>query len=304
MDRFTEMANFVAVVDGRSIAAAAAALGVSAQIVGRRIAQLEARLGAALIVRNTRNNRLTDAGRRFYEECRAILDAVDAAERQIVAASGGPPRGGLTISAPRTFGSVVIAPIVADFLGTHELVSVRLILEGGYSDLIGERVDAAIRIGPLPSSEIKVRSLGEYRLAPYAAPEYLARRGHPATPADLADHECIVFAYDDGRLMDRWEFVGDGTGETVGVGGRFVTADGRAMTELALAGHGIVLQEERVIASSGAGRLVRVLPAHRVPARALSMVYSTSASMSPALRAFIDVVAAALARPAPARHGG
>ncbi len=295
MDRLTEMASFVAVVDGRSITAAAAALGVSAQIVGRRIAHLEARLGAPLIVRTTRKSRLTDAGQRYYEQCRAILDAVDAAERTIAETTAGPPRGALTISAPRTFGSVVLAPIVADFLQAYPLVSLRLMLEGGYTDLIDKRVDAAIRIGPLPDSDMKVRSLGEYRLAPYAAPDYLARRGHPSTCADLADHDCMIFEYEDGGVLDEWEFVLGGSSEKVRVNGRFVTEDGRAMIELALAGYGIVLQEERVIALAASGRLSRVLPTHHVPARPLNIVYSTAASMSPTLRAFIDAVTASLA---------
>ena len=298
MDRLTEMATFVAVVNERSFTAAAAALDVSAQIVGRRIAQLEERLGAPLIVRTTRNSRLTEAGRRYYDRCRTILDAVDTADRSVAEATTGPPRGALTISAPRTFGGVVVAPIIADFLQFHPLVSVRLRLEGSVTDLIDKRVDAAIRIGALTDSDMRVRSLGEYRLAPYASADYLARRGHPRAPADLADHDCIVFAYEDGGLMDEWEFVPSsphgGPSEKVRVKGRFITEDGRAMTEMALAGQGLTLQDERVIGLSTAGRLTRVLPDYSVAAKPLNIVYSTPASMSLALRAFIDAVTAAL----------
>ena len=290
------MASFVAVVDGRSFTAAASTLGVSAQIVGRRIAQLEARLGAPLIVRNTRKNRLTDAGRSYYEQCRTILAAVDAAERSIAETAKGPPRGALKISAPRTFGSVVLAPIIAEFLKAYPLVSVRLMLEGGYTDLIDKRVDAAIRVGPLPDSDMRVRSLGDYRLAPFATPDYLAKRGSPKVCADLADHECIIFAYEDGGFLDEWEFVSSGLNEKVHVSGRFITEDGRAMIELALAGHGIVFQEERVVASLSAGRLTRLLPAYGVPAKPLNIVYTSAAAKSPAFQALIDVITAAFTR--------
>ena len=290
------MASFVAVVDGGSFAAAAMTLGVSAQIVGRRIAQLEARLGAPLIVRNTRKSRLTEAGRSYYEQCRAILDAVDAAERSILATAQGPPRGALTISAPQAFGSVLLPPIIAEFLRAFPFVSVRLMLESGYTDLIEKHVDAAIRVGALPDSEMRVRSLGEYRLAPFATPDYLALHGDPAVCADLIDHECIIFAYGDGRFLDEWEFVSGEVHEKVHVSGRFITQDGRAMTELALVGHGIVFQEERVIASLSAGRLTRLLPTYQVPAKPLNIVYSPATAKSPALQAFIDMITVAFAR--------
>ncbi len=105
----------------------------------------------------------------------------------------------------------------------------------------------------------------------------------------------MIFEYEDGGVLDEWEFVLGGSSEKVRVNGRFVTEDGRAMIELALAGYGIVLQEERVIALAASGRLSRVLPTHHVPARPLNIVYSTAASMSPTLRAFIDAVTASLA---------
>ena len=88
---------------------------------------------------------------------------------------------------------------------------------------------AAIRVGALPDSDLRVRSLGQYRLVPFAAPDYLAQHGNPKVCADLIDHECIIFAYGDDRFLDEWEFVSGEVHEKVHVRGRFLTEDGRAM---------------------------------------------------------------------------
>ena len=291
MDRLTEMASFVVVADAGSFSAAAIELGVSAQIVGRRISQLEARLGGPLLVRNTRKSRLTDAGRLFYDRCRSVVDAVEAAERSVAEIAGGPPRGRMVISAPRTFGGLALAPLIADYLAAYPNVSIRLNLTDRYVDLVGEDVDVAIRIGNLPDSGLIVRRLRNYRLSPYAAPSYLESRGQPRTPADLAAHECIIFAYENGGLLDEWAFERNDITERVPVSGRFVTEDGRAMIEMAAAGHGILLQDERLVEPFlKAGRLVSVLADWQGPARQLNLVYASTASMRPALRSLMDAI--------------
>ena len=291
MDRLTEMASFVAVVEGGSFAAAAVELGVSAQIVGRRIGQLEDRLGGPLLVRNTRRNRLTEAGQLFYDQCRGIMAAVRAAETSAAEAAGGSPRGQMVISAPRAFGSLMLADVLARYLHDNPRVSVRLDLTDRFVDLIGEQVDLALRIGALGDSGLIARRLRDYRLQPFAAPGYLQRYGEPASPDDLARHECILLAYENGGLFDRWTFERDGDTESIRVTGRFVTEDGRIMAELAAAGHGILLQDERLIDDHiASGRLVRILAQYDGPLRRLNLLYGHPSPLPPALRSLADTL--------------
>ena len=288
MDRLIEMTSFVAVADRGSFAAAAVDLGVSAQIVGRRIGRMEARLGTPLFVRNTRANRLTEAGRLFYDQSRAIIDAVDAAERAVADLATGPPRGTLTISAPRAYGGVVLAPIISGYLEQHPAMAARLLLTDRFVDLVTEQVDMAVRIGTLPDSGLIARRLRDYTLRPFAAPSYLARRGIPTTPADLATHECIIFVYEGGGTLNEWEFNGNGATARVRVGGRLFTEDGRAMMEAAAAGYGIVLQDEALLVPYiRDGRLVRVLPTFEGPLRQVSLIYPCKSATSSALRSLV-----------------
>ena len=289
MDRLTEMTSFVAVADRGSFAAAAAELGVSAQIVGRRIGQMEERLGMPLFVRNTRTSRLTEAGRLFYGQCRTIIDAVSAAERSVADLATGPSRGTLTISAPRAFGGMVLAPIIAGYLEQHSAMAVRLVLSDRFVDLVAEQVDLAVRIGTLPDSGLIARRLRDYTLSPFASPNYLAKRGAPSDPADLAAHECIIFVYEAGGTLNEWEFTDGSTTQRVRVNGRLFTEDGRAMMEAAAAGYGIVLQDEALLASFiQDGRLVRVLPAFYGPSRRMSVVYPPASATSPTLRSLVS----------------
>ncbi|KAE9412553.1 hypothetical protein Angca_005474, partial [Angiostrongylus cantonensis] len=187
MDRFEAIRTLIAAVDGGSLSAASRALNVPLPTVSRRVADLEAHLGSQLLVRTSRKLLLTEAGTAYLASVRRVMEELAEAER---AASGEyrVPRGELLVTAPILFGKLHVAPVVHDFLAAFQEVTVRLVLSDAVVDIVENRIDVAVRIGRLADSALKVKRLGEIAWVTCASPDYLARRGHPATPADLARH--------------------------------------------------------------------------------------------------------------------
>jgi DNA-binding transcriptional LysR family regulator len=194
MDRFEAMRTLIAAVDGGSLSAASRMLNMPLPTVSRRVADLEARLGAQLLVRTSRKLILTEAGEAFVGVARRLLDELSDAER---AASGEyrSPRGELLVTAPVMFGKLHVAPIVHAFLTAYPEVTVRLVLSDQVIDLIEAHVDVAVRIGRLPDSDLIARQVGYVCWIKCASPDYLAQFGEPATPDALIDHRCIAFAF-------------------------------------------------------------------------------------------------------------
>src|SRR6187399_249836 len=245
MDRLLGMRIFVLAVDRGSFAAAARECRITPPMVGKHIRALEERLGSRLLARTTRRQNLTEVGRRYYERCRRILQEVDDAELEAHSARDT-PRGLLRISAPVSFGSMRLAPVLGEFLDSHPAIEIELLLEDGIVDLVGGGYDAAFRIGALPDSGLVARRLAPYRMSICAAPAYLKRMGIPRTPDDLSDHHCLGFT--------RWDRRGGWLlGRTPSVAqrlpvSRFRTNNGQALRAAALAGAGIVMQPEVLLA--------------------------------------------------------
>src|SRR6187397_2785086 len=192
MDRTDAIAVFIAVTDQGSFAAAARRLGRSPASVTRAVADLEARVGVRLLNRTTRAVSLTDAGERFLGGARRVLADLTEIE-QAAAGRGSVPRGELSITAPILFGRLHVLPIVNEFLRQFPDVTARLMLLDRPVDLIEERLDAAIRIGPLADSSAIATRLGSLTRVVVAAPDYLARHGMPQHPDEIAAHDVIVF---------------------------------------------------------------------------------------------------------------
>jgi DNA-binding transcriptional LysR family regulator len=285
------MAVFVKAADLGSFTAAGATLGLSSQMVGKHIGFLEERLGAQLLRRSTRRQSLTEIGQAFYERCRVVLaeaEAAAATARELSAT----PRGRLRISAPVTFGSIALAPLVARYLQAHPQVEITLDLTDRYVDVVGEGYDAVIRLGPLKDSGLISRVLAPYRLIACASPAYLAAHGTPQAPDDLVAHECLGFVFSSGQFLSEWRFAKDGQSYAIQVRSRFQVNDARVLHGAALAGHGIVLQANLILAEDlAAGRLVPVLPGYETPTRPLHIVFAATRPPTQALRSFIDCVA-------------
>jgi DNA-binding transcriptional LysR family regulator len=289
MDRFASMSAFVAVVEAGGFSAASRRLGMPLASVSRKVSELEDQIGVQLLVRSTRKVTMTDSGQQFFEACRRILDDLGEAER---AASGEyrTPRGELVMTAPIVFGRLHIVPIVTDFLKAYREVEIQLRLADRVINLVEEHVDIALRIGELPDSSHVVTRVGSIGRVACASPEYLAGRGTPQHPDELATHDCVTFA---GLVSTReWTFNLGASVAPVPVRARFTVTTAEAAVDAALAGAGITrvlyYQAAQAIAE---GRLVVVLAGYEPEPFAVSLVYPAGRLIPLKLRAFLDFTA-------------
>lgn len=290
VDHLAEMAAFVRVVEAGTFTGAAQRLGWSKSMVSRRIAELEDRLGARLLNRTTRRLSLTEAGDAYYRRCARILAEIDDAEDEIARLSAE-PRGTLRVNAPMSFGTQHLAPAIAGFVGRYPQVRIDLTLDDRFVDLIDDGVDVAVRIGVLADSSLIARRLAPSHVVLCASPAYLARRGVPERPADLAAHDCLL--YSNAVSVDQWQFPGaDGAAETVRVRGPMVANNGDVLREVAIAGLGIARLPTFIVADALAdGRLRPLLCRHRLPETPIHAVYPHSRHLSTKVRAFVDFLA-------------
>lgn len=289
MDRFAAMAVFVKVAEAGSLSAAARGLGLSLTSVSRQLAALEARLGMRLVIRTTRRLALTEAGRLYHDQARRILGEVEEAE-QALTAHQSEPVGRLHVAAPTLIGRLKLAPLLPDFLARHSGLAVDLTLTDRPVDLVEDGVDLAIRIGRLPDSSLIVRRLGGIRMRVCAAPGYLARRGAPAVPEDLAGHDCVVFATAPGPVS--WPFRTPAGSVTVPVAARIRANDLDAAVAAALAGAGLVRAPSWQVADLvAAGRLKPVLIGYERPSTPVQALFLPSRLLSPKIRLFTDFLA-------------
>ena len=287
MDRLLSMELFVAVVELGSFTAAAEAHRLSQPMVGKHVAALEARLGGRLLVRTTRRQQLTELGQHYYQRCRAILAEVRAAEDG-AALLQQQPRGVLRVNASVTFGTLRLAPLLAAFMARHPSIALELELSDQLVDLVADGYDAVFRIGHLADSGLVARRLRPYRMMAAAAPGYLAARGEPRTPADLAGHDCLGFSR--WRRDDGWAALAKQYGAPIGAS-RFQCNQGQALRQLALSGAGIVLQAEALLeADIAAGRLVPVLQGFLPPPKPMHLIYPADRQPLPKLRVFVDFI--------------
>ncbi len=301
MDRFTSMQVFVCAVERGGFAPAASVFGISATMVSKHVRALEERLGARLLHRTTRRHSLTEAGRLYFERCKAILASVDDAESGVTEL-GSAPRGTLRVSAPVSFGAYRLAPALVDFRRSYPELRVELVLSDRRVDLIAEEFDAAVRIGKLADATFVARPLAPYRVWLAAAPDYLAKRGRPRTLAELARHECIGFSV--GSRENTWTLLGKRGEQRVSLDVRLSINNGEALRQAALVGGGIILQPQILVADDvRAGRLERVLPTLEVPAHPMRVIYRPDRRPPAKLRAFVGFVVERFGSATPARAG-
>ncbi|MFT0737161.1 LysR family transcriptional regulator [Ralstonia wenshanensis] len=291
VNRFGEMEVFVRVVEEGGFSAAARACRMTPSAVSKLVARLETRLGARLVNRSTRRFQLTPEGMAFYERSVTVLADLDEAERE--ASAGAQPSGRLRINANVPVGTHLLLPIVPAFLACHPEVSLDIALTDRVVDLLEDRTDVALRSGPLKSSRLVARKLGQTRLMVVASPAYLARAGTPRTPADLANHNCLAFSYV--RAGNAWPFIKRGRRTESTPHGNTQLSDGEALRAVAVAGLGLArLAEFQVRADLEAGRLVPVLEDYNPgETEDIHAVYVGQGAHLPArVRAFLDFLVA------------
>lgn len=289
MDRFDAIRTLLAAIDGGSLSAASRALGMPLPTVSRKVSELEAHLGTQIVVRTSRKLVLTDAGEAFVAAARRIMAELDEAER---AASGEyrAPRGELLITAPILFGKLHILPIVLEFLGAYPEVDVRLILSDSVVDLVDNHVDVAARLGRLPDSGLVALRVGTVRWISCASPHYLAERGTPATPDELASHDCIAF---EGLQTARsWTFArGVGAGP-VTIRPRLGVNTADALIEAASAGLGVArMMSYQAAPAIRDRRLVTILDDYAPEPIPVHLVHTGPPLLPLKLRAFLDFAA-------------
>ena len=284
MDRLDELAIFVAVVEAGSLIGASRRLRRSPPVVTRALRALEDRIAVRLVERTTRRLAPTEAGNALAERARALLADYDAVLDGVAAA---PVRGVLRITAPVQFGRRHVAPVVSAFLNEYPDVQVELTLNDRNLDLIEERLDVAIRIGALADSTLVARHVGNVRRVVVASPEYLARRGVPRTPSDLATHDTI---FGMARSAAReWRFGPSQRGAVVRLSPRLLVDDVEAQVQAALAGRGVARPlSYQVAAELAAGTLVRILQDFEPEPLPVQLVTSSRSHLSPKTKAFLD----------------
>lgn len=272
MDKLAGLAAFIQVVEAAGFAAAARQMGLSRSTVNRLVIELETELGVQLLQRSTRRVSPTATGLAFCDRARAILADLAEAE-QAVAQLQAEPRGTLRLNAPMSFGTMQLAPAIAEFSRRHPQLQLQLTLEDRQIDPIAEGYDLTLRIGdPPPATSLVVQPLAPVPLLLCAAPAYLAQRGHPQVPADLKSHACLHYGHVAGRWS--WTLVGADGPVTLQVRGPFCANNGEVLRDGAIAGLGIALLPRFMVAAAlDHGSLVPVLPDYPPPGLRLCALY-------------------------------
>lgn len=294
VDRLEAMSTFLAVVEDGSLSAAARRLKTPLPTVSRKISELESHLQTKLFNRSSRKLVLTDAGSSYLAACKRILTDVTEAER---AASGeyAEPTGELTVTTPIAFGRTILIPIMADFLKAYPNIKARLIPTDRAVSLFQEQVDVGVRIGALPDSSLVAIPVGTTRRVVCASPAYLAARGTPRTPEDLAGHDCISYAVF--ALPDLWTFVRDKATIAVPVNTRLVVGSAEAACAAAQAGIGITIAlPYQLKAAPERGALTTLLDEFRPAPLPVNLVYAANRFLPIKVRAFLDFAAPRLKR--------
>jgi len=290
MDRFAALRVFAQVVESGGFSRAADRLDLSTTAVSRQVAELEAHLQTRLLNRTTRRLSLTESGQAFYGRAVQLLHDLEEAEQEASKATIT-PRGTIRLTTSLNFGTRQVAPAIAAFVARHPGVKFDVQLSDRIVDLVEEGFDLAIRIGGGGSENLVARKLGETRLVACASPEYLARRGTPATPQDLARHDCFTYEYASPR--SQWRFgARDGREEAVRVSGPVHSNSGDLNAALAVRGAGVAFEPDFIVGDDlAAGRLVALLPDYAAARSPIYAVYPTRKHLSAKVRLFVDFLA-------------
>lgn len=293
MDRLDDLRLFTCVAETRSFTRAAERMGLSKSAASRRIAELEARLGARLFHRTTRSISLTQVGQGFHERVSQILADLEEAEG-LVASQHAAPRGVLKLAAPMSFGLLHLGPAICAFQERFPEVQVDVDLSDRFVDLVDEGYDLAVRIGRLKDSSLIARRICPARRVAVASPAYLHRRGEPATPDALAEHDCLH--YSNASVADHWSFRAAPGSEMLRPARPAITMranNGDILRTAAVAGRGIAVLPTFIVGDDlAAGRLRTVLLDWTMSPSALHAVYPANRHLSPKVRAFVDFIAA------------
>ncbi|VXB76703.1 LysR family transcriptional regulator [Pseudomonas sp. 8AS] len=292
MDRFQEMKVLLAVAEAESFVGGAKLVGMSPPSVTRVIAGLEKRLGTLLLARSTRSLRMTEAGRRYVEDCKRILLDLDEAE-ELAAGSSIRARGNLTVTAPVMFGELYLIPLITEYLSMHPQMAVSALLVDRLVNMVDEGVDVAIRIGQLPETGLQAIKVGQIRPVICAAPAFLDRFGRPTEPKDVLAAPLVVSSAS--SLLTDWYFNVGGNDITLHAKPRLVVSSNQAAINAARLGWGLTrvlyYQVAELVAK---GELEIILEAFETAALPVHVLYQGSGRVPAKVRTFVDFCASRL----------
>lgn len=297
MSVLDDMGVFVRVVEQGSFSAAGRMLRMSPALVSSRIARLESHLGVRLFNRTTRKVSVTEAGRRYYEDCLDIRRRVSDAEARI-SEHDTAPSGILRITSSTSFGQQFLAGIIPEFAEKYPAITIQYRMTDALVDVLGDGMDIAIRVGPLDDSSFKVRILSPCPRFIFASPAYLERHGTPKSPRDLVNHNCLLLRFPGSRQY-RWHFTENGESYDVAVEGTLDSNNGEVLKQWAIEGVGLVLSAYYEVANEvNTGRLKAVLAGYMPQNAYIAALYPYDRYVPPRVRSFIDYLDIAM------RHDG
>jgi DNA-binding transcriptional LysR family regulator len=283
---------YVAVIKAGNFTAAAEQLMLSKQYVSRRIAALEESLDARLLNRNTRKLSVTDNGQLFAQHAQRILDDVQEAQ-QAVSGRQQVLQGSFRLSVPMSFGISHLSPYIAEFLSQHPGLQFQVELADRYVDMVGEGFDMAIRIGTLPDSSLIAKRLGVFRRVICGSPSYIQGAGAPREPEDLLNHACLRYGRES---QTGWELFNGEQRKVMAVQGPMVSNNGEMLRDAAVAGLGLILLPEFIVAPAlASGELMTVLDEWQPSSLNLNALYPQHRQRSEVNRVFMTFLQEKLA---------
>lgn len=294
MENLADIAVFVQVVEAGSFTAAAEQLNVSKAVVSKYVSRLESRLGARLLQRTTRRLTLTEAGEALYAKSAGALAELAEAEK-LVAHLTGAPRGQLRVTAPTYFGSIILAPLLQDFIARYPEIRLELDLDDRITDLVKDRFDVAVRISPRVDPGLVARRVADSSLVVVGSPAYFKRRPPPKNVADLKHH--VGLGYSIERMPNEWNLQApNGRWVSVRMDCPLYCNSDFVLKQAALDGLGLAVFPRFFVAQElDDGRLIQALPGHGTQALSINLVYLSRRNLLPKVRAFVDFVAECLA---------
>lgn len=281
MQDLNEMGVFATVAEQGSFTKAANKLGMPKSSVSRHVSQLEERLGERLLNRTTRQMKLTEVGKLYFQHCRRIVEEAESA-RSVVSSMKAQPTGHLRVSAPLAFGSPFLQDVVHEFLQKNKKLSLELVLENRLVDLVDEEIDLAVRLGPLDDSSLVARTMGASVLTICATPAYLEEHGEPKTPQDLANFNLIK--HPGAELNFK-------CGTEIEMNNRFMVNDMGVVKEMALRGFGLGVVPLMLAAEEVAdGRLIPLLVDYPMEEKDFFLVYPSRRQLASKTLAFINFI--------------
>lgn len=292
MNNLDDMLLFAQVVKLKSFRAVAEQRGIASSVVSKHISRLEQHLGVQLMIRTTRKLNLTEAGEEFFQHCQQLESGVALAE-QAVSLYAEQPKGVLRIAAPMISGQYFLPAVIDQYLKQYPVMKVEMEIKDSYQDLISSGFDLAIRTGTLSDSTLRARQLVNSRWYAYASPEYLESYGIPESVADIEEHNCLEFHYQETGAKE-WPLTVNGQPDSIKISGRFQASSLVSLREAAVAGMGIAFMPVYLVRNQMSnGQLVPVLQDKIYRDVGIYAIYPNIRYVPRKISAFIELLAEA-----------